>query len=167
MFTPVGLGADKTTVSVATGNQEFHALYGFLGNIQNEMRKAHCDAVVPLAFLPIPKGTSTSCQSSDASLHFSTTHTLQANERTRTATSFAFSKNSSITKQLLTSSHLSALECPCRIISGVPMDTIAAQYSSSAHSLRTTPSKCICRVLSKGGALSTSRFCLPVNLTSH
>lgn len=49
------LGADKTTVSVATGNQEFHPLYISAGNATNEIRRAHGDAVVPLAFLAIPK----------------------------------------------------------------------------------------------------------------
>ncbi len=56
MLFVVALGADKTTVSVATGNQEYHPLYVSAGNIHNEMRRAHCDAVMPLAFLPIPKG---------------------------------------------------------------------------------------------------------------
>ncbi|KAH9951837.1 hypothetical protein B0H21DRAFT_843134 [Amylocystis lapponica] len=57
MLVPTILGADKTTVSVATGNQEFHPLYMSLGNIHNEMRRAHCDAIVPLAFLSIPKAS--------------------------------------------------------------------------------------------------------------
>lgn len=56
MLTPIILGADKTTVSVATGNQEFHPLYMSLGNIHNDMRRAHRESVVPIAFLAIPKG---------------------------------------------------------------------------------------------------------------
>ncbi|KAI0362819.1 hypothetical protein OH77DRAFT_1442803 [Trametes cingulata] len=56
MLTSIVLGADKTTVSVATGNQEFHPVYMSLGNIHNKMRRAHRDAVIPLAFLAIPKG---------------------------------------------------------------------------------------------------------------
>ena len=56
MLMPVGLGADKTTVTVGTGNQDFHPMYTFVGNIHNEMRKAHRDAVTPVAFLPIAKG---------------------------------------------------------------------------------------------------------------
>ena len=56
LLVPIILGADKTTVSVATGNQEFHPLYMSLGNIHNDLRRAHREAVVPLAFLPIPKG---------------------------------------------------------------------------------------------------------------
>lgn len=58
MLTPVILGADKTTVSVATGHQEFHPVYMSLGNISNEMRRAHRDALIPIAFLSIPKRTS-------------------------------------------------------------------------------------------------------------
>ncbi|KAH9911914.1 uncharacterized protein BXZ73DRAFT_107744 [Epithele typhae] len=56
MLVPIVLGADKTTVSVATGNQEFHPVYMSLGNIHNDMRRAHRDSVVPIAFLAIPKG---------------------------------------------------------------------------------------------------------------
>ncbi|TFK79473.1 hypothetical protein K466DRAFT_505488 [Polyporus arcularius HHB13444] len=56
MLTPIILGADKTTVSVATGNQEFHPLYMSIGNITNEMRRAHREAVLPIGFLAIPKG---------------------------------------------------------------------------------------------------------------
>lgn len=56
MLSPVILGSDKTTVSVATGNTEFHPVYMSCGNLHNEMRRGHCDAVVPVAFLAIPKG---------------------------------------------------------------------------------------------------------------
>ncbi|KAI0674841.1 hypothetical protein C8Q78DRAFT_1066759 [Trametes maxima] len=62
MFTPICVGLDKTTTSVATGSQEFHPVYLMAGNVTNEMRRAHRDAVVPLAFLPIPKGT---CEDED------------------------------------------------------------------------------------------------------
>ncbi|EIW51504.1 uncharacterized protein TRAVEDRAFT_137240, partial [Trametes versicolor FP-101664 SS1] len=54
MFTPVCLAADKTTASVATGHQEFHPAYLMAGNVTNDMRRAHRDAVLPIAFLPIP-----------------------------------------------------------------------------------------------------------------
>jgi hypothetical protein len=57
----VGGGADKTTVSVATGNTEFHPYYLFVGNIDNSMRRAHREAIVPLAFLSIPKSTYDNC----------------------------------------------------------------------------------------------------------
>ena len=55
MLTPVVLGADKTTVSVMIGHQQYHPVYMLLGNIHNEMRRAHRDAVIALAFLAIPK----------------------------------------------------------------------------------------------------------------
>ncbi|KAJ3475789.1 hypothetical protein NLI96_g11604 [Meripilus lineatus] len=58
MFCPVILGSDKTTVSVATGHREFHPVYMSSGNLHNSMRCGHCDAVVPVAFLAIPKGKS-------------------------------------------------------------------------------------------------------------
>ncbi|KAH9912325.1 uncharacterized protein B0H18DRAFT_1088486 [Fomitopsis serialis] len=55
MLSPVILGADKTTVSVGTGHQEFHPLYMSLGNVHNPLRRAHKDAIIPIAFLAIPK----------------------------------------------------------------------------------------------------------------
>ncbi len=65
MLTPIILGMDKTTVSVGTGHQEFHPVYMSLGNIDNQMRRAHQDAVVPLAFLAIPKRTSATDMNGD------------------------------------------------------------------------------------------------------
>ncbi|TFY59764.1 hypothetical protein EVJ58_g5572 [Rhodofomes roseus] len=55
MLSPVILGADKTTVSVGTGGQEFHPVYMSLGNVHNSVRRAHKDAILPVAFLAIPK----------------------------------------------------------------------------------------------------------------
>lgn len=56
MLVPIILGADKTTVSVATGNQEFHPVYTSPGNVHNDLRRAHRDALIPIAFLATPKG---------------------------------------------------------------------------------------------------------------
>ncbi|KAF8951457.1 hypothetical protein BDZ97DRAFT_1910010 [Flammula alnicola] len=55
MYVPVILGSDKTTVSVATGDVEYHPLYLSIGNVCNHVRRAHRNAVVPIAFLAIPK----------------------------------------------------------------------------------------------------------------
>ncbi len=55
MFVPVILGSDKTTVSVATGQNDFHPVYLSLGNVHNSARRAHGDAVSVVGFLPIPK----------------------------------------------------------------------------------------------------------------
>jgi hypothetical protein len=55
MLVPIILGADKTTVSVATGNTEYHPVYLSPGNVHNSMRRAHRNTVVPVAFLAIPK----------------------------------------------------------------------------------------------------------------
>lgn len=49
------LGSDKTTVSVATGNVEYHPVYMSIGNILNSTRRAHRNGVILLAFLAIPK----------------------------------------------------------------------------------------------------------------
>lgn len=56
MFVPVILGSDKTTVSVATGQNEYYPLYLSIGNVHNTVRRAHRDAVQVLAFLAIAKG---------------------------------------------------------------------------------------------------------------
>lgn len=55
MFVPVISGSDKTTVSVATGHQEYHPVYQSPGNLTNPARRGHGLGVLPTAFLPIPK----------------------------------------------------------------------------------------------------------------
>ena len=56
MFVPVILGSDKTTVSVATGQHEYYPIYLSIGNVHNNIRRAHKNALVLIGFLPIPKG---------------------------------------------------------------------------------------------------------------
>ena len=56
MFTPVILGSDKTTVSVATGQNDYYPLYISLGNVHNCAQRAHRNAVSLITFLSIPKG---------------------------------------------------------------------------------------------------------------
>ena len=56
MFIPTILGSDKTMVSVATGQNDFHPLYLSIGNIQSHIRRAHKNGLVLIGFLPIPKG---------------------------------------------------------------------------------------------------------------
>ena len=55
MFVPIILGSDKTTVSVRTGNNKYWPLYLSIGNIHNNVRRAHRNGVVLLGFLAIPK----------------------------------------------------------------------------------------------------------------
>ena len=55
MFVPVVAGSNKTTVSVATGHQEYHPVYMSPGNLSNVARRSHGNALLPVAFLPIPK----------------------------------------------------------------------------------------------------------------
>lgn len=57
MFVPIILGSDKTTVSVATGQNDYYPLYLSIGNVHNNVRRAHRDAVVVIGFLAIPKST--------------------------------------------------------------------------------------------------------------
>ena len=58
MFVPVILGSDKTTVSVGTGDNEFWPIYGSIGNIHNNIRRAHGEGLVLIGFLSISKGSS-------------------------------------------------------------------------------------------------------------
>lgn len=55
MLVPVLLGSDKTTTSVATGDNEYYPLYLSIGNVQNNIRRAHRDAVEVIAFLAVTK----------------------------------------------------------------------------------------------------------------
>ncbi|KAF8962421.1 hypothetical protein BDZ97DRAFT_1662882 [Flammula alnicola] len=57
VFIPIVAGSDKTTVSVATGHQEYHPVYMSPGNITNLARRAHGSGMLPVAFLPIPKAS--------------------------------------------------------------------------------------------------------------
>ncbi|KAG2153850.1 hypothetical protein DEU56DRAFT_868451 [Suillus clintonianus] len=52
---PIILGSDKTTVSVGTGNNEYYPLYASIGNVRNNVRRAHRNALVIIGFLAIPK----------------------------------------------------------------------------------------------------------------
>ncbi len=61
MYCPIILGSDKTTVSVATGNTEYYPLYMSIGPVFNNVRRAHRNAVVLVAFLAILKGISIPC----------------------------------------------------------------------------------------------------------
>lgn len=54
-FVPIIAGSDKTTVSVATGQNDFYPLYLSIGNIDNETRQKHGSGLVLLGFLPIAK----------------------------------------------------------------------------------------------------------------
>ncbi|KAJ6563088.1 hypothetical protein DFH09DRAFT_1247611 [Mycena vulgaris] len=45
----------STTVSVATGDVEYHPAYISMGNIHNSLRRGHRNGVVPFAFFAIPK----------------------------------------------------------------------------------------------------------------
>ncbi|KAG6835838.1 hypothetical protein H0H93_014083 [Arthromyces matolae] len=57
MFVPVILGSDKTTVSVATGQNDFYPLYAAIGNVHNAVRRAHRNALSLIGFLAIPKAS--------------------------------------------------------------------------------------------------------------
>jgi hypothetical protein len=55
MFVPIIVGSDKTTVTTAMGQIEYWPLYGSIGNLHNNMRRAHGSGLVLIGFLAIPK----------------------------------------------------------------------------------------------------------------
>ena len=55
MLVPLILGSNKTTVSVAMGQNEYYPLYLSIGNVRNNVYCAHHNALVLLGFLAIPK----------------------------------------------------------------------------------------------------------------
>jgi hypothetical protein len=55
MVVPIVAGSDKTTVSVATGHQEYHPVYMSLGNLTNTACRGHGSSVLPVAFFPLPR----------------------------------------------------------------------------------------------------------------
>ncbi|KAG1819102.1 uncharacterized protein BJ212DRAFT_1446229 [Suillus subaureus] len=57
MFVPVILRSDKTTVSVAMGQNDYYPLYASIGNIHNNVCCAHHNVVAIIGFLAIPKTT--------------------------------------------------------------------------------------------------------------
>jgi hypothetical protein len=55
MFVPVISESDKTTVSVATGSQEYHPVYISPGNLTNIPQRLYGHSLMADVFLPIPK----------------------------------------------------------------------------------------------------------------
>lgn len=63
MFVPLILGNDKTVASVGTGQTQFYPVYISPGNVFNNVRRAHRNAVGIVAFLAIPKSKPHYCYS--------------------------------------------------------------------------------------------------------
>ena len=55
MFVPIVMGSDKTTVSVATGQNDYWPLYASIGNVHNNIRRAHGNGFVLVGFFANPK----------------------------------------------------------------------------------------------------------------
>jgi hypothetical protein len=55
MYVAVILGSDKTTMSIAMGDTEYHPVYLSIGGLHNAVWCAHCNSLIPIAFLAIPK----------------------------------------------------------------------------------------------------------------
>ena len=55
MVVPLLLSSNKTLASNTTSQNKFHPLHLSLRNVKNPVRHAHCNAIVPIGFLAIPK----------------------------------------------------------------------------------------------------------------
>lgn len=55
MLVPIIAGSDKTTVTAGTGQVDYWPIYGSIGNIHNNIRRAHGDGLILIGFLAIPK----------------------------------------------------------------------------------------------------------------
>ncbi|KAG1842603.1 hypothetical protein F4604DRAFT_1884713 [Suillus subluteus] len=69
MFIPIILGSDKTTVSVATGQNDYYPLYVSAGNLHNNICRAHQESVSLVGFHSIPT-TERGHEDSKEYLHF-------------------------------------------------------------------------------------------------
>ena len=58
---PVILSSDKTTVSVATGQNDYWPLHISIGNIHNNVQRGHCNGITLLGFLADPKSKPIIC----------------------------------------------------------------------------------------------------------
>ena len=56
---PVILSSNKTTISVATGQNDYWPLYISIGNIHNNVQQGHCNGIALLGFLSDPKSKPT------------------------------------------------------------------------------------------------------------
>ncbi|KAG2122561.1 hypothetical protein BD769DRAFT_1629210 [Suillus cothurnatus] len=56
-FVPVILGSDKTTVSVATRQNDYYPLYASIRNVRNNVHHAHHGTLAVVGFLAMPKTT--------------------------------------------------------------------------------------------------------------
>ncbi|KAG1837668.1 hypothetical protein F4604DRAFT_1692099 [Suillus subluteus] len=65
MFVPIILGSDKTTVSVATGQNDCYPLYTSIGNVRNTVCCAHRNTVAVVGFLAMPKTMKQHAETSD------------------------------------------------------------------------------------------------------
>ena len=59
VFVLVIIGSDKTTVSIATGQVKYWPLYASVGNLHNNVHRAHGSRLVLIGFLAIPKSKTT------------------------------------------------------------------------------------------------------------
>ncbi|ETW80097.1 hypothetical protein HETIRDRAFT_419687 [Heterobasidion irregulare TC 32-1] len=55
MFVPIILRSNKMTISVAIGQTKFYPLYRSRGNVHNNIHHVHCNAILLIGFLSIPK----------------------------------------------------------------------------------------------------------------
>lgn len=154
-FVPIILGSDKTTVSVATGNNEYWPVYLSIGNLHNSTRRTHRNGLVVIGFLSTPKGKFFLCIH-DPVLNFF--HLNQPTKNIVTVMNFASSgANSFILHYHACFSH-SAPPWRSLFVLSAQMVDIEEQFSDLVHILLTILSNAILLRLFKAGARSMIVF---------
>lgn len=154
MFVPIILGSDKTTVSVATGNNEYWPVYLSIGNIHNNVRRAHRDGLVLLGFLAVPKSKRKVVMRS----WFNINNTIKPTKSILMMSIFANSAVSYIIPPLQKFSSLSSPAWQLPRSYFVPMATIGAPFMDLDLTLQTIPNKPSWPVSYKVGVRSKFSF---------
>ncbi len=152
MYVPIILGSDKTTVSVATGQNDYHPVYLSIGNITNAVRRAHCNAVTPVAFLAIPKSKL------DSSRNIVTDKSGAAEKDQEESEAFRCFRRQLQHISFGKYSNHSNLACANPKYACVQTSIIVGASTGLALSSLTTLIKCVIPVLFRGGVRSESNL---------
>jgi hypothetical protein len=123
-----------------TGHQEYHPVYISPRNIYNTARRGHGIGVLPVAFLPIPKGIIIILL---ARISSSCIYTfIQLVTRSVRASNSSSSVGNYIINVSRSSSHLFDRIWSLQRLSDVPMDNFARQFLAWGLTLQITQNRC-------------------------
>jgi len=161
MVVPVISGSDKTTASVGTIQQEYHPIYVSIGNISITVQWSHSIGVLPVAFLPIPKGKWLCLQFINCAYPDVVSKSQQKNQPSRS------SHDNYITNVWsLYSVHWSHTWTLPKLYN-VQMDIFGKPSSALDLTLLTTQNKYGLLVLSKTGVQSESALFIAIPCANH